>query len=461
MAYPALARVVVIAWTTTAWLLLAAQHSRAAEPAPEAAPDQPAAAALFTIVGPGAASRAIEKGAVPVDARSAAKYFAGHLPGAVHLPDGALRCSQGSMPVRVRDNDELARIFASTGIARQTPVVVYADGDDPLAGTLAAYALVRAGHERVMLLDGGIEAWKGNRALSQDMPSVAPALFDADKEPAKVATLDDVRASLFDDQITFVDARPAAQFRGEGKLWRRNGHIPGAANVDWKSLMDKDNPSKFRPRKEIEKLLADAGVEKTDDLIVYCGTGREATLLAMYLRHTLAWPSVRLFEGSWTEYSATDELPVSTGDDPYVPLYRDGDVMISGQPTQEMLQELAADGVAVVINCRTAEEAASVEFAEPAFVRSLGLSYVELPLGGKAGYEPADADRLAATLREHAGKKVLIHCASGGRATTLWLSHMVRGEGMSVDQAMERARKAGMLRTNPLERLIGKPVSGN
>lgn len=459
MAVRASARVVAFLMVLSAF----GAPSWAAEPGAQAT--EPAATSkpqsVLQIVSPAVAARAIEKGAQAIDARSAAKYFAGHVTGAVHLADSTLRCSQGGVPVRMRDAEDLSKLFSQAGVSFDRPVIVYSDGEDPLAATLTAYALVGLGHPSVRILDGGFEAWRGAHATTQDfLPAPSSTTGPSRAGELRRASLDEVRSLVFDDQITFVDARPASQYRGEGRLWRRNGHIPGAISVDWKTLMDKDNTSKFRARKEIEKLLTDAGVDKTDDIVVYCGTGREATLLYLYLSQILEYPSVRLFEGSWTEYSADDSLPVATGTDPYTPIYRDGDVMISGQPGEELLKQLADEGVAVVINCRTPDEASSVDYAESKLVQSLGMAYVELPLGGKFGYQPEDSARLSAALRLHSGRRILIHCASGGRATSLWMSHLVRSEGLTVDQAMDRARRAGMLRTSALERLIGPTPSG-
>ncbi|MFM7787640.1 MAG: rhodanese-like domain-containing protein, partial [Microcystis panniformis] len=50
----------------------------------------------------------------------------------------------------------------------------------------------------------------------------------------------------------------------------------------------------------------------SDNIIVSCSTGREATLQYIVLKHLLGYPKVRIYEGSWTEYSTTD-LPVATG----------------------------------------------------------------------------------------------------------------------------------------------------
>lgn len=103
------------------------------------------------------------------------------------------------------------------------------------------------------------------------------------------------------------------EYSGEAKIWTRNGHIPGAVNVPWKSLVEENNSHKFKPVDAMRKVFADKGIRETDDIIVYCGTSREASLEYMVLKHILRFPKVRLYEGSWAEYSNHKDLPVETG----------------------------------------------------------------------------------------------------------------------------------------------------
>lgn len=393
----------------------------------------------------------------PIDARPVAKYLAGHLPGAVHIEDELLRQPISGLPVQFLPTGELARLFECAGVTADKPVLVYSDGEDPLAATITAYALLKAGHPRVLLLDGGFEAWRGVADVTQEYGAYATAPWTMTAPTVPVAaSLDDVRRMVDTDEGILVDARPAKLFRGEGKHWPRNGHILGAVNVDWKSMMQSDNEALFKPRKEIEAQLREAGLDPNFPTIVYCGTGREATLLYLYLKGVLQWPRVLLYEGSWTEWSANPSLPAGIGDDPYIPVYADGDVLVSGQPSEALFKELADQGVTMVINCRTPLEMGSVPFSQGSLLRSLGVTLVDIPLGGNEGFEPKDVEALREALGSRKGGKVLIHCAGGGRAKELWLAHLIVNEGLSFETAQERVRAAGMSRRSGLERLIDR-----
>jgi thiosulfate/3-mercaptopyruvate sulfurtransferase len=95
-------------------------------------------------------------------------------------------------------------------------------------------------------------------------------------------------------------------------VWLRKGHIPGAVSFHWARLMEKDNTHKFLPAPEVAVELAKAGLTKDKQIIVYCGTSREGSLLRFYLAHVAGFTNVRLYEGSWKEYASLKHLPAET-----------------------------------------------------------------------------------------------------------------------------------------------------
>ena len=154
--------------------------------------------------------------------------------------------------------------------------------------------------------------------------------------------------------------------------------------------------------------------------------------------------------------------PDSLADFPGFPgrIYQDGRVLIGGQPDQEALRALPARGVVAVINLRTAKEmgdTSRVAFDESALVDSLGLEYVEIPLGGKDNpYVPAAVESFAAALDRHSGP-VLLHCASGGRASHLWAAYLVEYHDVPLSSAVAIAKQIN-LGGMPLEGFLGKEI---
>lgn len=143
-------------------------------------------------------------------------------------------------------------------------------------------------------------------------------------------------------------------------------------------------------------------------------------------------------------------------------IHREGRLMFSAQPDEDTIYELAEAGTTTIINFRRESEMEDrVPFDEAEIVTDAGASYVHIPLGGgvgdEPGYDPEDVDRLA-TVLENAKGDVLLHCASGGRARTIWTAYLIKHEGMSEEDAIERAQKVGQPPSS-LDRLLGKPHS--
>lgn len=240
-------------------------------------------------------------------------YFAGHVPNAVHLADGSLRAPLNGVPVQYLEPESLAHLLERAGVKNGDRIVLYSDGGNVLGATMAAYVLNRLGHEDVMIMDGGWSAFKATQETSQQYPKYTAAKFTPKVNSKISVNLDEVKNLMGKKGVLFIDARPAPAYLGEIKVWMRNGHIPGAINIDWHSLMDPSNPHKFKSLDEIKKIYAENGVNESQDIVVYCGTSREASLEYIVLKQLLNYPKVRLYEGSWTEYSSHPELEMETG----------------------------------------------------------------------------------------------------------------------------------------------------
>ncbi|MBW4528740.1 MAG: sulfurtransferase [Phormidium tanganyikae FI6-MK23] len=247
------------------------------------------------------------------------EYFAGHLPNAIHIADNTFRGPNGLLPVQYWNTTKLGQLFSQAGVSNNSRVLVYSDARDILGATMVAYLLERSGVKEIAVLDGGFSGYKASgQPVTQEFPKYAPTRFTVQDNPAIRVTLADVRGFLNQPTVKFIDPRPPKLFSGEEKLWTRNGHIPGARNIPWVTFTQ-GNPTtsegnfhKLKSLDEIKQILATKKITPADDVIVSCSTGREATLQYVVLKHLLGYPKVRIYEGSWTEYSQSD-LPIETG----------------------------------------------------------------------------------------------------------------------------------------------------
>lgn len=240
-------------------------------------------------------------------------YFTGHLPGAVHLADNTLRGPNGVLPVQYWQPEKLGQFLTQAGVTDQSRVLIYSDGRDLLGATMVAYLLERLGHTNVALLDGGFAGYKATQPVTKEFPKYAPGKLTIQDNKSIRVTLEEVKNSIGKKGVTFIDPRPEKVFRGEENIWVRNGHIPGARNIPWTTFAETENQHKLKSLEEIKQLLAAKKIDKANNIIVTCSTGREATLQYVVLKHLLGYPNVRIYEGSWTEYSSQPDLPVATG----------------------------------------------------------------------------------------------------------------------------------------------------
>lgn len=136
--------------------------------------------------------------------------------------------------------------------------------------------------------------------------------------------------------------------------------------------------------------------------------------------------------------------------------YRAGRLIVGPQPSEADLLALRERGVGTVINLRSNAEVTDAErtpFDQPALLRELGMRSEHIALGGSDGYSPADVEAFGALMRSVDGD-VLLHCASGGRARSMWQAWLISKRGYSAEEADAIARSLGQ-GPSALERLLG------
>jgi thiosulfate/3-mercaptopyruvate sulfurtransferase len=111
-------------------------------------------------------------------------------------------------------------------------------------------------------------------------------------------TIEELRTRLGD--VAVIDVRTPSEF--DGSIGQpcdpRQGHIPGARNVDVYRLMNLDAG-------EIGTTL---GIQTGAEVVAYCHSGSRSAIAAQMLR-ALGY-NARNYVGSWHEWSRHDDLPV-------------------------------------------------------------------------------------------------------------------------------------------------------
>jgi thiosulfate/3-mercaptopyruvate sulfurtransferase len=302
-------------WLVAAGCCLLGCSSGTSGSVPTAAPE---IRAVPTIVSTEAlAARQARGPVVLVDVRTDVfAYLRGHLPGAVYLNPETLRASRGGIPTRLLDGATYATLFSRMGLPFDRPVVIYSAGETHnIDATFLAWLLAGFGHRQVSVLDGGFFKWQlEQRPVIQEYPRLVETGFPAAPFQPEQASLDEVQDALRTGGAVLVDARPPDQYAGEAGAQIRRGHIPGAINHSWQDDLTREGFGYVWKKPEaLRAAYAAQGITPEKSIIAYCNSATEASHVHFALRYLLGYPSVRVYVGSWTEWSERTELPIERG----------------------------------------------------------------------------------------------------------------------------------------------------
>src|SRR3989442_5575247 len=168
-----------------------------------------------------------------IDPRPRVKYLQGHVPRAVNLPLSEVY-DRGTL--RLHSEERLAEIFGKVGVDLDSTVTLY-DSYDGQSAAMLAWLLEYLGHPRVKILSNYLEGWvkHGGQILYRPVPT-EPKSFGP-KLGGGRALLD---AVLQRGDSKLLDLRSQDEFQGKISTEPRSGHIPGAVNLPWTELIEKE-----------------------------------------------------------------------------------------------------------------------------------------------------------------------------------------------------------------------------
>jgi thiosulfate/3-mercaptopyruvate sulfurtransferase len=243
-------------------------------------------------------------------------YERGHIPGALNINWHTDLVDKERRDIAKKEAFE--KLLQASGVDKDTTIILYGDNNNWFAAWGAWIFETYGLGQQVKLLDGGRKLWEAkglplDTAATEQTPTT---LALPERDTAIRARFTDVVAvAEGKHDIKLIDIRSADEYSGkifapEGvkELSVRAGHIPGAVNVPWGSIVNQDGT--FKSVDEIKKIYADKGVDGSAPIITYCRIGERSSHTWFALKKILGY-DVKNYDGSWTEYGNAVGVPIS------------------------------------------------------------------------------------------------------------------------------------------------------
>jgi thiosulfate/3-mercaptopyruvate sulfurtransferase len=244
------------------------------------------------------------------DGSARAVHAAGHIPGAVHLDWRAdlIDVSENTDALLLAGPEQVAAAMSAAGVSDGATIVIY-DDTTSLFAARTWWSLRVYGFDSVRILDGGYPAWaEERRPISNAIHPPPVGRFTPRAQPRMRLTTPDVRSLLGSPDVSLLDARAPAEYRGLEGNTKRLGHIPGAFNVPV-GVMTRPGSQHFRDGVELRDILLRANVARGRRMVCYDGSGIAAAKLAFVLT-LLGHDDVAVYDGGWAEWGNRLDLPV-------------------------------------------------------------------------------------------------------------------------------------------------------
>jgi thiosulfate/3-mercaptopyruvate sulfurtransferase len=248
-----------------------------------------------------------------IDFRKKEAYNKEHIKGALQIWRTDIQNESYPYEGMMASRAQIETLFSTLGIATNDTLVIYDDNGLCDAARLW-WLLQNYDFTNVKLLHGGLNAWKAKNGLvSTENTKVQKAIFKLTETPSMkyYASIKEMQDAL-NTKAIILDTRTLDEFSGK---WHKKGatkagRIPNSVHIEWLETINNHGDKKIKSVEDLESIYSPLDITKDAPIIVYCHSGVRAAHTTFVLTQLLDFKNVKNYDGSWTEWSYFNDLPI-------------------------------------------------------------------------------------------------------------------------------------------------------
>ncbi len=250
-----------------------------------------------------------------IDFRKKESYENEHIVGALNIWRSDIEDTSYPYKGIMASKTQIEALFEKLGIKTNDTIIVYDDNGLCEASRLW-WVLQNYNFKNIKMLHGGITGWKANSGLvTTQIPKVDASVFKlAEHSKMQYYVSKEQVTKALSTNVVILDTRTSDEFSGkwQKKGASKGGRIPNSIHIDWAEAINYSGNKHLKSLTELEHVYSQLNIKKNDSIILYCHSGVRSAHTTFVLTQLLGYKNVKNYDGSWTEWSYFNDLPVES-----------------------------------------------------------------------------------------------------------------------------------------------------